>query len=305
MKYFKFLLLVITGAGLTACGGGGNIPTEASGVVTTAQASSNTMITNLNGLVANIGTNLANPNNVSPGAGITSSAVPFNLAAVDPYDACSTVTGNLTDSDGDGIVAEKNYSFDCHGIDTGFYKTDKTGTATIKDLDETTTVSNGGGYYYSFDLSLNSPGAFSADWEGFYQMENTSTAWTYTSQFYSTFTETHSGQDLEGGQASNFVHVMKPDDPSDFYKRGTVVTDGFYRIIVKGDDGNGNILDWDFTFKLKGRATYERQSINACHYFYRDGYIEFEDTIGTKMRFDYFCDHYTYSVNGTVVLTQN
>jgi hypothetical protein len=304
MKLIRYSLAALLSAALTSCGGG-VLPTTASGTVTRTQAQG--LTTRLNQLVTNISaTNIQNPGAAVNGAGVSMASVGPFAEDADIFSNCSTITPNPTkDIDGDGLADEKNYVFDCTNISEGAYLVNKQGTVKILDLDTTKTLADGGGYSFTYDLKYNSQGAYSNEWSGFFKFEQVGTSSVYTSKFASFFTETHSGQDIEGSTVSNFTHTFTPTDAAQFWTAGTAKTTGFYRVIVKGDNGEGEILDWDFTFKFDADLVYEAEAVAGCKFFYKSGYLQFTDASSNVIRYDYSCDKYTYSFNGNVISTQN
>lgn len=304
MKYIKFGLLALVSAVLASCGGGGLAPTSTSGTVSAAAANHPSMKTNLNQLVTQLSANVQNPAaGLGSIGGVTASAIAINPLEADPFDSCTTITpSTLVDEDGDDIAVNKTYKYNCNGIDIGEGRpVSKKGTVTFQDLDDSVKTDNGGGYNFVFDLDFFSPNAWTSTNKGFYKLEKSGAKLTYTSQYFSSFTETHSGQDLEGGLSSNFTYVVAGTDAANPWRKGTSSTSGFYRLIVKGDDGDGNILDWDFTFKIDSAVEYENTADSGCTQYYKSGYLTFTDASNNKLRYDYTCNSVTFSFNGTVV----
>lgn len=299
MKQLKLSLAALACAAVVGCGGDAG-PSAASGTVTQVQAQA--LRAKLDTLVTSLDvTNLQNPAGLVPGAGVTASSLkPFEN---DPFAACTTITPNaLADIDQDQISKEKNYKFSCNNIPEGNRLVTKTGTVEIRDLDDNLSVVDGGGYSFVYDMEYYSPDAWTGKYKGFYRFEKIGRTLTYSSEFSSSFTETHSGQDIVGSWESNYKHALTPTDASQPWAGGEINTDGYYRVIIKGDDGTGNILDWDFTFKMVSNSlVYESKHTSNCISYYKSGSLEFTDASNNVMKYEYSCDKYTYSFNGQVL----
>lgn len=302
MTSVKYIILFATSTALISCGGDAGL-SAASGTVSAAAANNVKMRTELDKLVTELTASIQTPGNSVPG-GITTSAIQTLQEEQDPFASCTQVTPSaLVDADADGISELKKYVYNCSNVPYGQYTTNKNGTVTIMDLDDDVTTGDGGGYSFEYDLVQNTPGYYSSEWTGLFKFERTGTSYLYTSQFKSIFTESHSGQDITGGVQSNYTHKLEAEDATKPWDKGSSLTDGYYRVIVQGDDGQGNILDWDFTFKIKSEVTYESTGTSSCTYYYKDGYLEFTDASNNTLRYTYACDSYTFSFNGQTIYT--
>lgn len=303
MNLFKITTLLAGAILLARCGGDGAL-NAASGTVTAADVTNTRMTTELTKLMTELMTNIQSPTGTIPG-GVTASTV-LTLEN-DPFESCTQITpATLVDADGDGISKLKKYVYNCSNIPYGDdYISNKKGTVLIQDLNDDVATGDGGGYSFEYDLEQNTPGAYESVWSGIYKFERTSTGYEYTSAFKSIFTETHSGQDIEGGFESNYSHKIVSEDSASPWTRGTATSDGFYRIVVNGDDGQGNILDWDFTFKFKTDVVFEQTNTSGCSYYYKEGFMEFTDAGNNTLRYTFTCNSVTFSYNGQAVQAQS
>ncbi|MFW7380423.1 MAG: hypothetical protein ACOH5I_16545 [Oligoflexus sp.] len=236
-----------------------------------------------------------NPPQIS---GVHYGQTPIPLQENDYFADCRSENPDLPDDeDSDSIAKFKEIKFNCRSIDDGVAYRSQEGSIVIQDLDDTTS-GGPGGYSFEYDLTGKSQykdgGYYDYSYQGHFKYQIQSGSFIYDANLVTT----NEGDSPSDGEFSylyqqTWKHKVTPVDMEDPGLAGSVVMNGYFRMVNRSDDSSLTPIDVTLTTSSSG-LVYDR----SCNYFYQAGSLTLKDSQGNTIAFQYDCDNLNRSFNG-------